>query len=125
MANIKGATKVATVESTTKDNNVVLPRKIQTQVKVLREARNIIKQSKGLEKSSRDEILNFVGDITASIIGTDARGTRLISVKVIESSEAFDWDSFLKNDPELHAVLTKKYKIAKGSGTPTLRVDII
>ena len=125
MANIKGATKVATVESTTKDNNVVLSRKIQAQVKVLREARNIIKQSKVLEKSSRDEILDFVGDITTSIVGTDARGTRLISVKVIESSESFDWKAFEETDPELYTALTKKYKIAKGSGTPTLRVDII
>lgn len=120
------ATKVAqtTITSTTQDNLVVLPPKIQTQVKVLREARNIAKQAKATGDISRDTILEFVGNITKNLVGTDAKGKRLISVKVIESPASFDWKSLEENDPELYK-LVSKYQIPKGSGTPTLRVDII
>jgi hypothetical protein len=123
MANTKEVAK-ATITSTTQDNLVVLPPKIQTQVKVLREARNIAKQAKATGDTSRDAILDFVGETSVEVVGTDAKGKRLISVKVIQSPESFDWKSLKENDPELHS-LVQKYKIAKGSGTPTLRVDIL
>lgn len=123
MANTKEVAK-ATITSTTQDNLVVLTPAIQRQVKLLREARNIAKQAKLTGDTARDEILNFVGETSVSLIGTDAKGKRLISVKVIQSPESFDWKSLKENDPELHA-LVQKYKIAKGAGDPTLRLDII
>jgi hypothetical protein len=123
MANTTQVAK-ATITSTTQDNLVVLPPKIQTQVKVLREARNIAKQAKATGDTSRDAILDFVGNITKNLVGTDAKGKRLISVKVIESPASFDWKRLEENDPELYK-LVSKYQIPKGSGTPTLRVDII
>lgn len=123
MANTKEVAK-ATITSTTQDNLVVLTPAVQRQVKLLREARNIAKQAKLTGDTARDEILNFVGETSVSLIGTDAKGKRLISVKVIQSPESFDWASLKENDPELHA-LVQKYKIAKGAGTPTLRLDII
>jgi hypothetical protein len=123
MANTKEVAK-ATITSTTQDNLLVLAPKIQAQVKVLREARNIAKQAKATGDKSRDVILDFVGATSVEVIGTDAKGKRLISVKVIQSPESFDWKGLEKNDPELHA-LVQKYKIAKGAGEPTLRLDII
>lgn len=120
------ATKVAktTITSTTQDNLVVLTPKVQARVKDLREARNIAKQAKLAGDTARDEILNFVGETSVNLIGTDAKGKRLISVKVVDSPASFDWESLKENDPELHA-LVSKYKIPKGAGTPTLRVDIL
>jgi hypothetical protein len=125
MANTKQVAKATSITSTTQDNLVVLTPAIQRQVKVLRESRNIIKQAKPMEKTSREAILDFVGNITKSITGTDARGTRLIKVSVIESSASFDWDRLQKDDPELYTLLKKKYTIPKGSEPATLRVDII
>jgi hypothetical protein len=120
------ATKVAqtTITSTTQDNLVVLTPAIQRQVKALRETRNIAKQAKLAGDIARDEILNFVGETSVNLTGTDAKGKRLISVKVVQSPESFDWKALQENDPELFS-LVSKYKIPKGSGTPTLRVDII
>lgn len=123
MANTKEVAK-ATITSTTQDNLVVLTPAIQRQVKLLREARNIAKQAKLTGDTARDEILNFVGETSVSLIGTDAKGKRLVSIKVIQSPESFDWKSLKENDPELHS-LVEKYRIAKGAGEPTLRVDII
>ena len=123
MANTKVAK--ATITSTTQDNLVVLAPKIQKQVKVLRESRNIIKQAKPMEETARKAILEFVGDITQNIVGTDARGTRLIKVSVIDSSSSFDWERLEKTQPELYSMLKKEYTIPRGAGEPTLRVDII
>ena len=123
MANTKEVAK-ATITSTTQDNLVVLTPAIQRQVKLLREARNIAKQAKLTGDTARDEILNFVGETSVSLIGTDAKGKRLVSIKVIQSPESFDWKSLKENDPELHS-LVEKYRSAKGAGEPTLRVDII
>jgi hypothetical protein len=123
MANTKVAK--ATITSTTNDNNVVLTPAIQKQVKALRESRNIIKQSKAIETTARKAILDFVGDTEINLTGTDARGTRLISVKVIPSSESFDWERLQKTQPELYTLLKEEYTIPRGAGEPTLRVDII
>lgn len=125
MANTTKVAKAISITSTTQDNLVVLPPKIQTQVKVLRESRNIAKQAKATGDISRDAILEFVGDITKNLVGTDAKGKRLISVKVIESSESFDWKAFEETLPEIYAIVKPQFTIPKGSGTPTLRVDII
>ena len=120
------ATQVAqtTITSTTQDNLVVLTPKIQAKVKALREARNIAKQAKAAGDIARDEILNFVGETSVSLIGTDAKGKRLVSIKVIQSPESFDWKALKEKDPALHE-LVAKYKIAKGAGEPTLRVDTL
>lgn len=120
------ATQVAqtTITSTTQDNLVVLTPKVQAKVKALREARNIAKQAKAAGDIARDEILNFVGETSVSLIGTDAKGKRLVSIKVVQSPESFDWKALKENDPELHE-LVAKYKIAKGAGEPTLRVDTL
>lgn len=123
MANTKVAK--ATITSTTQDNNVVLTPAIQKQVKALRDSRNIIKQSKEIEQTARKGILDFIGDITTNITGTDARGTRLISVKVIPSSESFDWERLKLEMPEMYTLLKEEYTIPRGAGDPTLRVDII
>lgn len=125
----KATTKVAkattSITSTTKDNLVVLPRKIQTEVNVLREARNIAKQSKELGDTARDTILEFVGNITENLVGTDAKGKRLISVKVVQSSASFDWDALKLEMPEIYDIIKPRYTIERGAGESTLRVDIL
>lgn len=126
MANtIKVAKATTSITSTTKDNLVVLPRKIQTEVNVLREARNIAKQSKELGDTARDTILEFVGNITENLVGTDAKGKRLISVKVVQSSASFDWDALKLEMPEIYDIIKPRYTIERGAGESTLRVDIL
>ena len=98
---------------------------VQRQVSILRENRNIATQAKKSGDTARDVILDFIGSITANLIGTDAKGKRLISVKLVQSSAKFDWDAFAKEQPELHDTLVKQYTLPKGSGEPTLRVDLI
>lgn len=124
MANTTKVAK-ATITSTTQDNTVVLPPKVQAKVKALRESRNLAKQAKALGDSARTEILDFVGEPLTDLVGTDAKGKRLISVKVIPSSESFDWDKLALQQPELFELLKKEYTIPKGAGKATLRVDII
>lgn len=128
MANTKTAGKTASttaIVSTTNDNLVRLTPAVQRQVSILREHRNIAKQAKELGDTARDLILSALGSITSNLIGTDAKGKRLISVKVIPSSAKFDWETFAKEQPELHDTLVKQYTLPKGAGEPTIRVDII
>lgn len=124
MANTTKVAK-ATITSTTQDNTVVLPPKVQAKVKALRESRNLTKQAKALGDSARTDILDFVGETLTDLVGTDAKGKRLISVKVIPSSESFDWARLEKTQPELYVLLKQEYTIPKGAGKATLRVDII
>lgn len=124
MANTKEVAK-ATLTSTTQDNTLVLTPAIQRQVKLLREGRNLAKQAKALGDSARTEILEFVGKTETNLIGTDAKGKRLVSVKVIESSESFDWERLEKEQPELFVALKKQYTIPRGAGDSTLRLDLI
>jgi hypothetical protein len=98
---------------------------VQRQVSILRENRNLAKQAKELGDTARDFVLDFLGSITANLVGTDAKGKRLISVKVIPSSAKFDWEAFAKDQPELHDTLVKQYTLPKGAGEPTIRVDLI
>lgn len=118
-------TAKAVITSTTQDNLVVLPSKLQAQVKTLREARNIAKQAKAQGDTARNAILDFVGETTVELTGVDAKGKRLINIKVIPSSESFDWTRLELENPELFVALKKEYTIPKGAGTPTLRVDTI
>jgi hypothetical protein len=124
MANKSEAAKTV-LTSTTSDNLVVLTPAIQRQVKALREGRNLAKQAKAMSDPARLAILDFLGLVSTNLIGTDAKGKRLISVKVVESSEKFDWEAFAKDQPELHEALVKQYTIPKGAGDPQLRVDVI
>lgn len=128
-AKLQSAPKVAkattSITSTTEDNLVVLTPAIQKQVKALREARNVAKQAKALGDTARDSILEFVGNTTTDLVGVDAKGKRLISVKLIPSSETFDWARLQLQQPELFEMLKKEYTIPRGAGTPTPRVDTI
>lgn len=125
MANTKSEVAKATLTSTTQDNTIVLTPKIQAKVKALRESRNLAKQAKALGDSARTDILDFVGDTLTNLVGVDAKGKRLISVKVIPTSESFDWERLEKTQPELYVLLKQEYTIPKGAGKATLRVDII
>lgn len=119
------ATKSTTITSTTNANLLVLTPAIQREVKALREGRNLAKQGKEMSEPARLAILDFIGKITSNLVGTDAKGKRLISAKLVDSSERFDWDTFAKDDPELYEALKKRYTIAKGAGEPQIRIDII
>jgi hypothetical protein len=126
MANTTKVAKATTsITSTTKDNLLVLPRKIQTEVNTLREARNIAKQSKELGDTARDAILDFVGKTATTLIGTDAKGKRLISVKVVQSSASFDWEALKLEMPEIYDIIKPRYTIERGAGESTLRIDIL
>jgi hypothetical protein len=126
MANTTKVAKATTsITSTTKDNLLVLPRKIQTEVNTLREARNIAKQSKELGDTARDVILDFVGKTATTLIGTDAKGKRLISVKVVQSSASFDWEALKLEMPEIYDIIKPRYTIERGAGESTLRIDIL
>ena len=125
MANTTKVAQATSITSTTQDNTVVLTPKVQAKVKALRESRNLAKQAKALGDSARTDILDFVGETLTDLVGTDAKGKRLISVKVIPSSESFDWERLEKTQPELYLLLKQEYTIPKGAGKATLRVDII
>jgi hypothetical protein len=58
-------------------------------------------------------------------VGVDAKGKRLISLKLIPSSESFDWARLQLQQPELFEMLKKEYTIPRGAGAPTPRVDTI
>lgn len=106
---------------------------VQKQVRSLRDSRNIEKEAKAKAGEARQEILDYFvgklgGEITRNLIGTDGNGKRLVSIKVIKSSEKIDWATMEKNDPELFATIqamAKDYVIPAGAGEPTLRVDCI
>jgi NADPH:quinone reductase-like Zn-dependent oxidoreductase len=119
------AKATTSITSTTEDNLVVLTPAIQKQVKALREARNVAKQAKALGDTARDVILEFVGETTTNLVGVDAKGKRLISLKLIPSSESFDWARLQLQQPELFEMLKKEYTIPRGAGAPTPRVDTI
>jgi len=129
MTNAKTAGKTApsttSIASTTQDNLVRLTPAVQRQVSILRENRNIASQAKKAGDIARDVILDFLGSITANLIGVDAKGKRLVSVKLVQTPEKFDWEAFAKEQPELHDTLVKQYTIPKGAGEPTIRVDLI
>lgn len=125
MANNNTKAGEATLTSTTQNNLIVLKPAVQRQVTALREARNLAKQAKKSGDEARDAILDAVGSLDDNAIGTDAKGKRLVSFKLIPTSESFDWERFAKEQPELHELLVKEYTTPKGAGTPTIRVDLI
>jgi hypothetical protein len=119
----------ATLVSKVGDNSVVLTPAIQRQVKILRDSRNLAKQAKELSEPARLTILDFIGEVTSNLVGTDAKGKHLVKVSVIQSSEKIDWEAiateFAKIDPELFEALVKQHTSPKGAGKSILKVDVI
>jgi hypothetical protein len=113
-----------TTISTTTSNVVVLKPALQKQVKNLRDGRDLGKQAKEMSDTARKMLLDALGQITSELIGTDAKGKRLIAVKVIPSSEKIDFERMAIENPELYELI-QTYKVAKGAGQPTLRVDVL
>jgi hypothetical protein len=116
--------KSNTTISTSDVTSVVLKPVLQKQVKALRDGRDLGKQAKEMSDTARKNLLDALGTITADLVGTDAKGKRLIVVKVIPSSEKIDFERMAVENPELYE-LVQTYKVAKGAGTPTLRVDVL
>jgi hypothetical protein len=119
-------TQKTTIASTTNDNLVVLPPKVQRLLTALREGRNLASQAKEMSDTSRDAILAFLGSVTADLIGVDAKGKRLLSVKLVKSSRKFDLDALEKEQPEMYASLVKMgYIVETGQGEPTPRLNLL
>ena len=114
----------ATTISTSTPQVVVLKPALQKQVKNLRDGRDLGKQAKEMSDNARKNLFDALGKITADLVGTDAKGKRLIAVKVIPSSEKIDFERMAVENPELYE-LVQTYKVAKGAGEPTLRVDVL
>ena len=117
-----------TTTTTTTAPSVVIPPATQRFIGKLRTSRDTEKQAKAEASLAREALLTFFGEVTQNIIGTDAKGKRLVSVKVIPSSERIDWTELEKQDPELYQTirgLLAKFIVPKGEGEPTIRVDVI
>lgn len=120
MAKATTATKSVSVTQ----KSVILAPAIQRFVKNLRDARDLEKKSKELAKSARESILGAIGEVTEPLIATDAKGKRLVSVKLIPSAERIDFDRLEQEQPEVFAIV-QTYKVARGAGEPTIRVDVL
>ena len=122
------ATKTkATTKATSTPAEVVIAPAVQRQVKALRTSRDAEKLAKESASVARQALLDFFGEVTQNTIGTDASGKRLVSVKLVPSTERIDWIAMEKQDPELYESVRKligEYLIPKGA-TNTLRVDVI
>lgn len=130
MPALKTATKVATkaTKVATTPAEVVIAPAVQRQVKALRISRDAEKVAKAEASVAREALLAFFGEVTQNTIGTDAKGKRLVSVKVIPSSEKIDWTEMQKQNPELYESvrqMIREFIIPKGADTPTIRVDVI
>lgn len=125
----KGKTLSNTTSTTANAQSVVtLSPAIQRQLKVLRSKRDEEKLAKEIAGEAREAILAVFGELSANAYGVDAKGKRLVAVKVIDSPERIEWDKLAEQDPELFASvrqLLKPYTKAKGEGKPTLRVDVL
>jgi hypothetical protein len=125
----KGKTLASTTSTTTNAQSVItLSPAIQRQVKTLRSKRDEEKLAKETAGEAREAILAVFGEITANAFGVDARGRKLVAIKVIDSPERIEWDKLSEQDPELYASvrqLLKPYTKAKGESKPTIRVDVL
>jgi hypothetical protein len=116
------------VKATPAVEAIVLTPATQRQIKILRDSRDLEKQAKAKASDARDSILVPFGEIFQNVFGVDAKGKRLVSIKVLASSEKIDWQTLAENDPELYQSvrgLLSAYIVPKGSGTPTIRVDVV
>lgn len=101
--------KVSTndLTATTEETLVVIPPRVQKAVKALAQAHAVEKQVALEVKTARQIVLDEL-DFPVSVIGTDARGKRLVKVQVIEpTSPKYDAKAMLdfitKNHPEMLA----------------------
>lgn len=117
-------TKTTSTTTTITTTLVVLPPVVQKRVNALREGRNLSKQGKEISELARDQILDFLKNPTTDLIGTDAKGKRLVSIKMVDSPERMDWKLLEEENPELYKLVIA-YKIPKGAGDPTPRIDIL
>jgi hypothetical protein len=120
--------KVASLVAPVKDATIQLTPATQKQIRNLRTARDAEKLAKENIEFARDAILTAFAGITQNTIGVDAKGKRLVSVKLIDSSEKIDWKSLETKDPEVYSTirgLLAPYITPKGAGEPTIRVDVI
>ena len=124
MGNATKTKNQTTTITTSTPQEVVLTPALQKQVKELRSGRDLGKQAKEMSDTARQKLLDALGSITSDLVGTDAKGKRLIVVKVIASSEKIDFERMKLENPELYE-LVQTYKVARGSGEPTLRVDVL
>jgi hypothetical protein len=120
----KPDTKTISTTATITTNLVVLTPVIQKRVNALREGRNLSKQGKEMSESARTEILNFLQNPTTDLIGTDAKGKRLVSIKMVDSPERMDWERLERENPELYNLVIA-YKVPKGAGESSPRIDIL
>jgi hypothetical protein len=120
--------KVVAVVAPVKDATIQLTPAIQKQVRNLRASRDAEKLAKESADLSRVAILEVFAGITQNTIGVDAKGKRLVAVKLIDSPEKIDWKELEKRDPEVYSTirtLLAPYITPKGAGDPTIRVDCI
>lgn len=101
-----------TTISTSTPQVVVLKPALQKQVSNLRNGRDLGKQAKEMSDNARKTLLDALGEIASDLVGTDAKGKRLIAVKVIPSSEKIDFERMAIENPELYE-LVQTYKVAK------------
>jgi hypothetical protein len=116
--------KTTSTTATITTTLVVLPPVIQKRVNALREGRNLSKQGKEISDLARNQILEFLDNPTTDLIGTDAKGKRLVSIKMVDSPERMDWTRLEQENPELYNLVVA-YKIPKGAGDSTPRIDIL
>lgn len=122
------ATAKAKTQTATQTATVQLSATIQRQVKTLRLQRDEEKAAKESASKAREAILSVFGELVGNAYGVDAKGKRLVAVKLIDSPERIEWDRLAEQDPELFASVRKlltDYIVPKGQGKPTVRVDVL
>lgn len=123
----KTTPKVA-LPTPTAESTIRLTPATQGHIRSLRKFRDAEKLAKDTADAYRVAILEVFAGITSNTFGVDARGKRLVSVKLIESSERIDWKLLEKHNPELYLTVRSMldpYIIPKGAGDPTIRVDCL
>ncbi len=108
--------------------SVTLTPAIQRQLKVLRTSRDTEKLAKEQASEAREAVLGAFGEIVANTYGTDAKGKRLVAIKLIDSPERIEWDKLAEQNPELYSAvraMLADYIVPKGKGKPTVRVDVL
>lgn len=125
------AKKVASTSTTSTPKGekiIVIAPTLQRHIKAIRENRDLEKVAKSAVSVARATLLDTLGEITQNTIGTDAKGKRLVSIKLVPSPEKINWESLAEADPELYQNVRKMladYITPKGQGKPQIRVDVI
>ena len=110
----------ATHSATTEETLVVISPKTQKAVKALAQAHNVEKQIDAEIKNAREIILSDL-DFGVSVIGTDARGKRLVKVQVVNpTSPKYDAKAMLDFITKNHPEMLDSFLLP--AGNPTIRV---